>query len=109
VVFCLVYSSTLKVEVKCFTETWVGFHRATRRYISKDRTLKLYIYVSIISVIRETCFYLSHILQYRVLKKIVSIIKRLMVISVNLNEVLHIASCMKISQVFCCMKLTGRH
>jgi hypothetical protein len=32
-------SSTLKMEVKCSSETSVGFQRTTRRYILEDRTL----------------------------------------------------------------------
>jgi hypothetical protein len=37
--FCLVYSSTLKIEVICSSETSVDFQRTTWRYIPEDRTL----------------------------------------------------------------------
>jgi hypothetical protein len=38
-VSCLAYSSTLKMEARCFSETSVDFQRTTRRYIPEDRTL----------------------------------------------------------------------
>jgi hypothetical protein len=37
-VFSLAYSSALKMEVTCPSETSVDFHRATQRYIIEDRT-----------------------------------------------------------------------
>jgi hypothetical protein len=36
---CSAYSSTLKLEAICSSETSVDFQRTTRRYIPKDRTL----------------------------------------------------------------------
>jgi hypothetical protein len=39
-VSCLAYSSTLKMEATCSSETSVGFQRITRRYVSADRTLE---------------------------------------------------------------------
>jgi hypothetical protein len=33
------YSSTLKIEATCSSETLVGFQRTTRRYIPEDKTL----------------------------------------------------------------------
>jgi hypothetical protein len=36
---CSVYSSTLKMEAICSSETSVGFQRTTRRYIPEDNTL----------------------------------------------------------------------
>jgi hypothetical protein len=38
VVSCLAYSSTLKTEAICSSETSVDFQRTTRRYISEDKT-----------------------------------------------------------------------
>jgi hypothetical protein len=38
-VSCLAYSSTLKMEAKCFSETLVDFQRTTRRYIPEDSSL----------------------------------------------------------------------
>jgi hypothetical protein len=38
-VFCLAYSSTLKMEATCSSETSVDFQRTTRRYIPEDKTL----------------------------------------------------------------------
>jgi hypothetical protein len=38
-VSCLAYSSTVKIEATCSSETSVEFHRTTRRYIPEDRTL----------------------------------------------------------------------
>jgi hypothetical protein len=38
-VSCLAYTSTLKMEAICSSETSVDFQRATRRYIPEDRTL----------------------------------------------------------------------
>jgi hypothetical protein len=38
-VFCLVYSSTLKIEVTYSSETSVYFQRATRPYIPEDRPI----------------------------------------------------------------------
>jgi hypothetical protein len=40
-VYCLAYSSTLKMEAICSSETSVYFHRTTRRYMPEDRTLPL--------------------------------------------------------------------
>jgi hypothetical protein len=36
-VFCLAYSSILKMEAICSSETSVDFQQTTRRYISEDR------------------------------------------------------------------------
>jgi hypothetical protein len=36
--FCLAYSSALKVEVACSSETSVDFQQATWHYIPQDRT-----------------------------------------------------------------------
>jgi hypothetical protein len=36
---CSAYSSTMKMEAMCSSETSVDFQRAIRRYIPKDRTL----------------------------------------------------------------------
>jgi hypothetical protein len=38
-VYPLAYSSTLKMEVTCSSETSVDFQRTTRRYIPEERTL----------------------------------------------------------------------
>jgi hypothetical protein len=38
-VSCLAYSSALKMEATCSSETSVDFHRNTRRYISEDITI----------------------------------------------------------------------
>jgi hypothetical protein len=38
-VFAELISSTLKIEVICFSETSVNFQRTTRRYIPEDGTL----------------------------------------------------------------------
>jgi hypothetical protein len=35
----LAYSSILKMEATCFSETSVGFQRTARRYISEDKVL----------------------------------------------------------------------
>jgi hypothetical protein len=40
-VSCLAYTSTLKMEVICSSETSVGFHRTTQCYNPKDRILLL--------------------------------------------------------------------
>jgi hypothetical protein len=40
-VSCLAYSSTLKMEVTCFSETSVDFQRTTRRYMPGDTTLQM--------------------------------------------------------------------
>jgi hypothetical protein len=37
-VFCLAYSSTLKIEVMCSSETSVDFQRSKRRYVPEDST-----------------------------------------------------------------------
>jgi hypothetical protein len=37
-VSCLPYSSTLKMEAKCSSETQAAFQRTKLRYISEDRT-----------------------------------------------------------------------
>jgi hypothetical protein len=39
--FCLAYSSTMKVEAICISETSVFFQRTTRRYIPEDINLKI--------------------------------------------------------------------
>jgi hypothetical protein len=39
---CLAYSSTLKMEATCYSETSVGSLRATRRYIPEHRTLHIF-------------------------------------------------------------------
>jgi hypothetical protein len=41
-VSCLAYSSTLKMEAICSSETSVDFQRTTWRYIPEDRTLHMY-------------------------------------------------------------------
>jgi hypothetical protein len=38
-VSCLAYSSTLKVELICFSEMLVDFQQTTQRYIPNDRIL----------------------------------------------------------------------
>jgi hypothetical protein len=38
-VSCLAYTSTLKMEATCFSETSVAFQRTTRRYILKNVTV----------------------------------------------------------------------
>jgi hypothetical protein len=40
-VSCSVYSSNLKMEVTCSSETLVDFQRTAGRYIPEDRTLHL--------------------------------------------------------------------
>jgi hypothetical protein len=35
----LAYTSTLKMEATCFSETSIDFHHAIRRYAPKDGTL----------------------------------------------------------------------
>jgi hypothetical protein len=40
-VYCLVYSSTMKMEAICYSETSVDFQRATRRYIAEESTYSL--------------------------------------------------------------------
>jgi hypothetical protein len=44
------YSSTLKMEAICSSETSVDFQRATRRYIPEDSTLHPYIGLTISAV-----------------------------------------------------------
>jgi hypothetical protein len=39
-VYCLAYSSTLKMEATCSSEKSVDFQRITRRYIPEDRTVQ---------------------------------------------------------------------
>jgi hypothetical protein len=39
-VSCLAYSSTLKMEAICFSETSVDFQRNTQRYIPEDSTFR---------------------------------------------------------------------
>jgi hypothetical protein len=41
----LAYSSAMKMEATCSSETSVGFQRATRRYVTEGRTL-LYLCIS---------------------------------------------------------------
>jgi hypothetical protein len=54
-VFCLAYSSILKMEAVCSSETSVEFQRTTRRYIPEDRTLN-----------NHRCWNLtSHVLAFR--------------------------------------------
>jgi hypothetical protein len=36
---CFAYSSILKIEKTCFSETFVDFQRTTWRYFPEDRTL----------------------------------------------------------------------
>jgi hypothetical protein len=38
-VSCLAYSSALKIEAICSSETSIDFHGTSRSYIPKDRTL----------------------------------------------------------------------
>jgi hypothetical protein len=38
-VYCLAYSSTLKMEAICFSKMSIDFHRITGHYIAEDRTL----------------------------------------------------------------------
>jgi hypothetical protein len=38
-VLCLAYSSTLKMEATCFSQTSADFQRTTPRYITGDRNL----------------------------------------------------------------------
>jgi hypothetical protein len=51
-VYCLVYSSTLKMEATCSSETSADFQRSTRRYIPEDGTLRLISCIQYISLIR---------------------------------------------------------
>jgi hypothetical protein len=37
---CMAYSSTLKMEATCSSETSADFRQTTRRYIPEDRTLQ---------------------------------------------------------------------
>jgi hypothetical protein len=46
VVSCLTYSSTLKIEATCSSETSVDFQLTTRCYIPEDRTLQRWILLS---------------------------------------------------------------
>jgi hypothetical protein len=39
-VYCLAYSSTLKMEPTCSSETSIDFQRSIRHYIPEDRTLR---------------------------------------------------------------------
>jgi hypothetical protein len=39
-VSCLAYSSTLKIEATCYSETSVDFQRIARRYIPEDGSLQ---------------------------------------------------------------------
>jgi hypothetical protein len=41
---CLAYSSTMKMEATCYSETLVDFQRKTRRYIPEDMTNHLDVY-----------------------------------------------------------------
>jgi hypothetical protein len=41
-VSCLAYSSTLKMEATCSTETFVDFQQTTQRYIPKSKSKLLY-------------------------------------------------------------------
>jgi hypothetical protein len=40
IAYCLVYSSTVKMEATCSSEKSVGFQRAIQHFISEDRTLQ---------------------------------------------------------------------
>jgi hypothetical protein len=37
---CLASSLTLKMEAICYSDTFVDFHRFTRRYMAENRTLR---------------------------------------------------------------------
>jgi hypothetical protein len=43
-VSCLAYSSTMKMEATCSSETSVDFQRTTRHYIPEDKTLLKHCY-----------------------------------------------------------------
>jgi hypothetical protein len=47
----LTYSSTLKMEATCSSETSVDYQRTTRSYIPEDRTLYLHVVSNLINYI----------------------------------------------------------
>jgi hypothetical protein len=55
-VSCMAYSSTLKIEVICSSETSVDFQRTTRRYIPEGSTLH-YTFCSIYSMSHKWFLY----------------------------------------------------
>jgi hypothetical protein len=46
VVSCLAYSSTLKMEVTCYSEESVDFQVTTQRYIPENRNIRKYVLIS---------------------------------------------------------------
>jgi hypothetical protein len=59
VVPCLDYSSTLKMEVTCSSETSVFFQWNTRRYVPKDRTLRINCFSPYLLLKSGCCPYVS--------------------------------------------------
>jgi hypothetical protein len=49
-VSCLAYSSILKMEVICSSETSFDFQRTTWRYVAEDRTLLLLLFAVLLNV-----------------------------------------------------------
>jgi hypothetical protein len=37
---CLAYSSTLKMEAACYSETSINFYQASRCYVPEERTIR---------------------------------------------------------------------
>jgi hypothetical protein len=63
-VFCSAYSSTLKMEGMCSSETSADFKRTTRRYIPEDTTLWFY---SFQISIAHVCIYFYAYFTYNVI------------------------------------------
>jgi hypothetical protein len=61
--FCLAYSSTLKMEAKCSSETSVVFQRTIRRYIHENRTLHNHCYGNLKSYKPRVFILFSHSIQ----------------------------------------------
>jgi hypothetical protein len=51
-VSCLTYSSTLKTEETCLSETSVDFQRTTMHYVTKDRTLHKHLFECVSNIWR---------------------------------------------------------
>jgi hypothetical protein len=61
-VSCLAYSSTMKTEATCSSETSVDFLRSTRRYIPDDRNLQ---FSAVVHEFHADCLLLPPMTSYK--------------------------------------------